>query len=337
MRAAGGGFLQPDAPSIAPDTPPDNQDGPIASKPSQKDSGNKCGHNPDAPRFEWFSVKGKKKASQVQKLIDGFERYYFNPFLLPLLANLQGGVNKDGTPSQNRSDGREAEALVGKAILGFTEFASLRVGTPQANGDFINRSCRELAKQCGLSSEPTDADIKNKRLPKPSQRFWRAFGRLRDAGMFTVSRQYEVVGRDAKGKAIKRGRSAIKCLSEDFLVALNVLDYKRLATYRQHCSDTLKAAADIHAFKVHRSTDAEHARNRLKFKKDGAKIKTPASPRDAAHELKELKEQYQRQATRKMVELKKAQTPSLKINKIIIATLGTLDNYLEKHFKPQPS
>lgn len=221
-------------------------------------TGNRCGHNPNRPEFHLFSEPDWSTAVPhvMRKLIEAVKGYYYAPLsTLPSLANLNGRRNKSGDPRKNRSEARAAEVLVMRAILYFTEYASLRVGTPKADGRFVPRSCTELARIAGL--------LKTKAAPEepdePSPRFWRAFRRLRLAGAFDVFLQYEV-----KEDGSKRARPAIKRVNLNFLVALGAVSFEQLKKFRTHCANVLKRTRRDHREQFPGADDAEKAREGLR-------------------------------------------------------------------------
>jgi hypothetical protein len=253
---------------------------------------NMWGHNPLKPRWSLFK-QAKKKADlppDIIKLMEGMKAYYVNSSTLPTLSNLNEKLNKDGKPRSNRSDGREAECLVMQAILSFTEFSTLRVGTPKANGSFVHRSFREIAEVAGLLSEKSTADNLI-----PSRRFWRAVRRLKLAGAFTIHRQYE-----KKPDGTKRARPAIKSLNHHFLVNIGKLTYKQLKKFRTWCTNELSKKAIAFANDNPGLKDAKDASNHLRLKQATQGIKTNQPKKKPAPELhesdsrKELKIAYNR-------------------------------------------
>lgn len=221
-------------------------------------TGNRCGHDPSKPEFHWFiEPSWAPVVPQIlRKLLEAVKGYYFTPLdMLPNLANLNGKRNKCGTPRKNRSEARAVEVLVMRAILYFTEYASLRVGTPKDDGQFIPRSCTEIARMAGLLREKRDPAEPD----EPSPRFWRAFRRLRMAGAFDVHLQYV-----EKADGTKRARPAIKKVNENFLIALGAVSYEALARFRTHCSNTLKKARREYREKFPTASDAAKARTKLR-------------------------------------------------------------------------
>ena len=219
-------------------------------------TGNRCGHDPLKPDFHRYTPPDTRNLPKMQqKLLTGAWNYYDNPWLLPTLANLSGRENLDGQPRQNRSDGRDPEARVLAAILHRTDYTSLRVGTPMDNGQFKPRSCGELAHIAGLLEEGCGPDS-----PIPNPRFWRAWRRLRDAGLFVTHLQYEVL---ADGR--KRARPAIKKLNLDFLVALSGGSYMAFNRFTRERSRALKAKRSAWTEANPGYSDGKLARNKMQF------------------------------------------------------------------------
>lgn len=256
-------------------------------------SGNRCDHVPNDPNWHKYVIpktKASPPASQM-KLLKSARNYYLAPSILPTLMNLNGKQNKDGAPRQNRSDGREAEVLVLLSILSFTEYASLRIGTPLPNGAFVPRSCGEIAKRVGMI-EPGRPDD----YPYPNGRFWRAWRRLKLAGAFTVHAQYEEVAPN-----VKRARKAIKCLNEDFLVSLGGVGFAEMKRFRDYCSEQIAETRAAYNKENPEEGDALEASRRVQLKQEaaGAKVNMPVKKEtkeipDANKENQE-REHYSRQ------------------------------------------
>lgn len=257
-------------------------------------TGNRCGHDPAKGEFERYQAPTTRKLPSVmQKLLDGVRDYYNAPSTLPTLSNLNGKANADGNPRCNRSEARAAECLVLSAVITHTDFASLRVGTPTQEGGFIHRSCGELARVAGLLDDKASTE----QHPEPSQRFWRAFRRLKLAGAFTVHQQYETL---ADGS--KRGRPAVKAVSFQFLVALGKVGYAGLKSFRDWCTKRLKKARAKHREQFPEQSDAVKARRFVATKQTsetGIKTHRPKvkrGPRDLpdANNEKEQQRHYSR-------------------------------------------
>lgn len=219
-------------------------------------TGNRCGHDPRKPNLSLFSIP--KTARDIpfamKELINGVKRYFDSPQLIPTLFNLTGKRNNDGEFRSNRSEAREAEMLIMAALIHYTDFSSMRVGTPLDDGEFKPRSCVELAKTCGLA-------VKVGEEWQPTRRFWRAFTRLKRAGAFDVFETYVV-----KSDGSKRARPAVKLINEDFLISLGVVSYKTLKAFRDYASLKVRQAREKFRKRFPAKGDAELARNKLKLR-----------------------------------------------------------------------
>lgn len=254
-------------------------------------SGNRCGHDPQKPRFNLFQTTLKherKYPQQVQKLIDAIDRYYWAPTMIPTLAYLSNTVNQDGTYRQNRSEAREAQVLLLKSILAMTDFASLRVGTPLANGEFISRGVDEIARHAGLMKSGAD------RVPSL---VWRHLNALKRAGGITMHLQYvedpsEMErGLDGVLRPKRRARPAIKTISKAFLLSLGVISAKSLQKFRNNRSNALAQERAIYKkeYKSSLQDEAEEHRQQLRLTQalQGGKVKAPKQsapmPKAARH------------------------------------------------------
>lgn len=277
-------------------------------------TGNRCHHDPENPDWDGFDIPDTKKNTPgtQNKLMKGAQDYYYFPEKLPTLRNLSGSQNKDGTPRSNRSDGRHPETLVLAAILSFTEYASLRVGTPLPNGGFKHRSCGEIAKRAGMIEPGRDESY-----PYPNKRFWRAWSRLKLAGAFYVHEQYEEV---EPGK--KRARNAIKNLNLDFLISLGRVGYAEMARFRNWCSGRIQEVRDIYNQKNTEAADAVEAAWGVQLKVEGVDAKPLSSPYSPTKNIeyadkgRQEREHYNRQRLAYQKELLKA-SPALGFAQII--------------------
>ncbi|WP_372830501.1 hypothetical protein [Pontibacterium sp.] len=285
-------------------------------------TGNRCGHNPAEPQFDRYSPKlktGKKYPLQQQKLIDAVDQYYWEPARIPTLAYLSGSLNADGSPRQNRSEAREAQTLLIKAILSMTEFATLLVGTPLDNGKFLHRSCEEIARAAGLlrkdqalSDDPASDCV-------VSARAWRHIKNLQRAGFVELHQQYEIIpgeyerAADGSRKLKYRARPAIKSVSRDFLLSLGAISEKSLEKFRKDRSSAKTAREAIYNAKYNPTIEdeAQAARERLRLKQalTGAYPKPGATPAPKPVKTTErtgLEVKYNRARLEALVQLKAA-------------------------------
>lgn len=240
-------------------------------KKSYLGSGNRCGHDPKNPDFKTldFFVTEKRLPPTQATLIDSVKAYYDNPRLLPSLYQILGSKNKDGRFRSNRSCIRDAEVRVLKALLSFTDFTTLKVGVPCANGDFINRHFGEIAKLADLLDKRSTPD-----MPIPNRRFYRVIKRLKDAGILKVDKQYKVIEGEfdltANGtpKPKIRALYSIKTISQDFLLSLGTVSLTSLKVFRDWCSNDYKKKRDKFKAQNVNARTASEARKRLKFKSE---------------------------------------------------------------------
>lgn len=195
-------------------------------------SGNRCGHDPQrlaSDRLALKPVKNDQRLKLIDHLIDKAKTYFADPASVPLLTYLKKKKNKDGSYRQNRSEGREAQALILAAIYSVTDLASLRVGRPLRNGSFRNYTFDEIAAMCGLVESSDDPTLP----PVACSRFRRGVAWLKKAGAIKVFEQYDET---ADGK---RGRPAIKTVSAQFIMHLGKVSKLALDRVRKKASTKL--------------------------------------------------------------------------------------------------
>lgn len=201
-------------------------------------SGNRCGHDPQQLATDLLAlpeVKGGYRPALIEKLKKCAENYFADPASVPLLAYLSGRKNRDGSPRQNRSEGREAQSLILNASLDAMDLRSLRVGTYTTTGDFNNLSFHELAHRCGLVREFKNEET-GEVTTRPCSRFWRGVAWLKRAGAFAVFEQYEETPEGP------RGRPAIKHFNAKFLRVLGRITKSAMEAARK------KAYAKVNKF-----------------------------------------------------------------------------------------
>lgn len=196
-------------------------------------TGNRCGHDPErlaSDRLNLPPVADGHRLKIVTDLIEKAREYFFNPASVPLLAYVSDKKNLDGSPRQNRSEGREAQSLVWSAIVCVLDYSSLRVGQPKKNGTFRNYTFDEIARMCGLTepgANPGD-------LPVACSRFRRAVEVFKKAGAIEVFEQYEETPDGM------RGRPAIKTVSEKFLMYMGRISKVAMERVRKKASKALR-------------------------------------------------------------------------------------------------
>jgi len=127
-------------------------------------AGNRCGHDPAAPR--WFAPPPQHAARPkiLLQLQERVRAYFDDPTVLPSLNAA------NGSPRQQRSERREACLDLLGALVHYLDLATLRVGIPQADGSTQGLSLAFLAEKAGLGRRRAE----------------RACHDLRKAGLVTV-------------------------------------------------------------------------------------------------------------------------------------------------------
>ena len=128
------------------------------SAPDAKTQGNKCGHDPTAPR--WFEPPPRhaNRPGILRALIRRVRDYYARP--AEVLPSLNAANESE---RQQRSERREACCAILGAILHYTDLVTLRVGIPQPDGSMAGLTSATLAELSGLGerrAERAIADLK---------------------------------------------------------------------------------------------------------------------------------------------------------------------------------
>ncbi|NIR58932.1 MAG: replication protein RepA [Gammaproteobacteria bacterium] len=208
--------------------------------------GNRCGHDPRAPRL--YTPRGELARVRRPRIIREFqqrlERVYWSAAdTLPTLAGLNARRYK-------RSERLEACAALLGALADFVDLVSLRIGRPAAGEAFAGVRLEDLAELAGLELRRAE----------------RAYHDLVAAG--TV-RTHPIARRVAPGEY--RGLAAIRTLSENLFRALGLgawLRHERRKAYRRQ--QQRQAVAD----------DAAAGRAGLALEGLKALTRRPRSPRE---------------------------------------------------------
>ena len=107
-------------------------------------TGNRCGHDPTAPR--WFEPPPQHAARPkiLLQLQERVRAYFDDPKVLPSLNAA------NGSSRQQRSERREACLDLLGALVHYLDLATLQVGIPQADGSIQGLSLAFLAEKAGL-------------------------------------------------------------------------------------------------------------------------------------------------------------------------------------------
>lgn len=172
-------------------------------------SGNKCGHQPDAPRFFAPPEKHALRPSVLRTSIAKLCGYFSNPKLFPLLNAA------NGSDRQQRSERREACVLLMSCILHYMDMVTYRVAIPGENGG-MGLTMPYLATLTGLGERRAERAIRD----------------LKKAGIITVHPICKKLE-----DATYKGLAAIRAVSKHFFAALGLLDWlkheQRKATERK--------------------------------------------------------------------------------------------------------
>ena len=199
---------------------------PIAPKvvvPAQK-TGNKCGHDPMHPHF--LSIVAKMDTINLpiamKKIVAGITRFYEDPQHLPFLSAKDKG----------RTERRDAICCILLSMIRFTDFSSLRVGSPLSNGEFLHKPFLELADYIGFVTKR-----KNTGKLVPSRRFERALADIKAAQVVQVDRKYETTVKRKSllsSEIIYKAHTAHKKLDLDFILSLGTLTHDSLNQFQEY-------------------------------------------------------------------------------------------------------
>jgi hypothetical protein len=120
-------------------------------------TGNRCGHDPLAPRFFEAPADHGDRPPIIRKWIDRCRDFYRDPAKIPSLANAlfarKQAADPDGdhTPRQMRSERREACCALLGAIAHYCDLPSLCLSVPQPDGSLLPIRMATLAERAGLS------------------------------------------------------------------------------------------------------------------------------------------------------------------------------------------
>ncbi len=106
--------------------------------------GNRCGHDPSAPRSFVPPEGHAKRPGVLRKIINGVRGYFDTPGKIPTLNAVNGSTR------QQRSERREACILVMSAAIHYLDLVTLRVGVPQDDKSFLGITMKKLAEIAGI-------------------------------------------------------------------------------------------------------------------------------------------------------------------------------------------
>jgi hypothetical protein len=120
-------------------------------------SGNRCGHDPAAPR--WFAPppEHEPRPPVIREWIERARDFYLHPDKIPSLANALFGRKVaadpagDHKPRRMRSERREACCDLLGAIVHYCDLPTLCLSVPQPDGSLLALKLATLADRAGLS------------------------------------------------------------------------------------------------------------------------------------------------------------------------------------------
>ena len=213
----------------------------------------------------------KKYPWQLKEILARVDGYYASPDLMPTLAYQCKTVNKDGSFRQNRSELRESQVVMLKAVYSMTDWASARVGIPlyAGHGEFKPYTHIDIAKEMNRIGNSariwTIKDDAQKDL-RPNSAYWAAWHSLEKSAAWESFRVYE---KNDDGDL--RAKPAIKKLNVDFIVAATGLSFKTISKLRTWSSRSTRKKRDSWKSENPDFFDQTKARQRLyeKSQKDG--------------------------------------------------------------------
>lgn len=186
-------------------------------------TGNRCGHDPDAPR--WFEPPAdhKKRPPILRKWIERVRQFFHSPDRIPSLngahhaRKLAANPGLDCKQRRMRSERREACCSLLGAIAHYCDLPTLCLSVPQADGSLLPVKLETLADRAGLSMRRAE----------------RAMRDIKDAGLVSTHERAE-----EKEDGTYRGHAAIRVVPKSFfglfgLEALLANDRERMSQKRK--------------------------------------------------------------------------------------------------------
>ena len=195
--------------------------------------GNKCGHDPSAPRHFEPPKQHANRPAVLKRAIEAVRAYFNAPQTLPSL----NAANE--SDRRQRSERRESCCALLGAILHYTDLVTLRVGIPQPDGSMAGLTMPFLARLAGIGERRAE----------------RAIHDLKAAGIITVRTVCEKIGEDAY-----KGYAAIRTVSRDLFEAVGLgrwLAHERRKATERRNQRTEKARRKALA-KLHLALGGQH-------------------------------------------------------------------------------
>ncbi len=124
-----------------------------------------------------------------------------------------------------------------QVLLHHCELATLRVGTPQSDGSFINLSMKDIALRLGWRTLDDHKEDKERVMAGKQPRYkgikrgWRGLHDLKKAGCIQIHECVESIGVNEIGQEQYKGLPAVKCLTiklfKELGISLHKLNFRR--------------------------------------------------------------------------------------------------------------
>lgn len=122
----------------------------------RRGSGNRCGHDPNAPRRFELPPSHANCPRLIHKFVKVTLGYYYEPRrLIPSLDTA------NGSDRQQRSERREASVILLGCVACYTDLETMRVGIPQPDGSMSGLTVSFFAKMSGLSERRTERTFRD--------------------------------------------------------------------------------------------------------------------------------------------------------------------------------
>lgn len=157
--------------------------------------GNRCGHQPDAPRYFITPEKHANRPQILRRAQSAIQTYYRRPDTLPTLNSA------NQSSRQQRSERREACISLLACILHYTDLTTLRVAIPQPNGTTAGLTMPYMATLAALGERRAERAVRD----------------LKAAGIITVHPICEKLA-----NARYKGLAAIRTVSKELFAALGL-------------------------------------------------------------------------------------------------------------------
>lgn len=197
-------------------------------------TGNRCGHNPEAPRPFIKPEMHKARPKILTCASEVWRNFYNAPKAYFVELRFLRASRR-----QQRSESREAVMSIAQVLLHYVELASLRVGVPYVSKDgFCSLTIEFLAEKAGLSLK----------------RAKRAIALLKRAGYLTLIERFDIKKDELSNETKFIGLAAVKCLTASFFKACGI-DLVWLAAQRKLARKRLKKQLISHREEMQKSSD----------------------------------------------------------------------------------